>query len=231
MARGEPPQTAYTFKHALVQDTAYGTLLRTRRADLHARIAQTIESEFPDKADSQPEVLAHHFAEAGAILRAVPYWHEAGKKALGRSAGIEAITHLEQALGLIRSLPKTPEHAQLEYDLLMTLSPAVYMTKGMASDELGTLHERAFELASATGNRDQSFRALFGSWMYHLFRPPVASAKQVAEQLDEIAHETGESSHRLQAHHALWTTAFFLGDFTTAHHYMQEGSRIYDINE
>ena len=230
-ARGEPPEAIYTFKHALVQDTAYGTLLRTRRAELHARIAQSIESVFPDKADSQPEVLAHHFTESGAILRAVPYLREAGKRALGRSAGIEAVTHLEQALDLVRTLPKTPEHAQLEYDLLMTLSPAVYMTQGMAADELGTVNERAFELASATGNRDQSFRALFGLWMYHLFRPPVASAKQVAEQLDEIAHETGDSSHRLQAHHALWTTAFFLGDFTTAHHYMHEGSRIYDITE
>ena len=100
-------------------------------------------------------------------------------------------------------LPETPESAQLEFDLLMTLSPAVIMTKGMASDELGTLHERAFELASATGNQDQSFRALFGSWMYNIQRPPVASAKQVAEQLDEIAQATSESSHQLQAHHAL----------------------------
>ena len=112
-----------------------------------------------------------------------------------------------------------------------TLSPAVIMTKGMGSEELGTLHEKAIALASATGNQDQSFRALFGSWMSQIQRPPMAGAKRAAARLGEIARDTGESGHQLQAHHALWTTAFFLGDVATAHHHMQEGSRLYDIHE
>jgi class 3 adenylate cyclase len=223
--RGVPPDATYTFKHALVQDTAYGSLLRGRRTEIHGRIAQTLEMK-----EAEPEVIAHHFTEARAAERAIPHWREAAKRALGRSAGVEAIAYLEQAFELVRTLPETPDHAQLEYDLLMTLSPAVIMIKGMGSDELGTLHSRAFELASATGKQDQCFRALFGSWLYNIQRPPLTGARKVVAQLNNIAVETGDSSHKLQVHHVQWTTTFFAGELATAHHHMQEGSRIYDIH-
>ncbi len=145
-SRGQPPDAGYTFKHALVQDTAYGSLLRGRRTEIHGQIAQALEA-----AEAEPEVNAYHFTEAGATERAIPRWQEAGKRALGRSAGAEATAQLQRGLELVRMLPETQERAQLEFDLLIALNPTVIMTKGMASDEPSYTREHS-NFAEATGD-------------------------------------------------------------------------------
>src|SRR6266851_3696764 len=110
--RGLPPQATYTFKHALIQDAAYESLLKSTRQHYHQRIAQVLEFQFPETAEAQPELLAHHFTEAGLTEKAVHYWHYAGQRAIERSAYVEAIAHLRQGLALLQTLPETPERSQ-----------------------------------------------------------------------------------------------------------------------
>ena len=129
--RGTPPQSTYLFKHALIQDTAYQSLLKSRRQQLHQQIAQVLEEQFSETKDTQPELLAHHYTEAGLIAQAIPYWQQAGERAVQRSANAEAISHLTTALELLKTLPDTPEHAQQELTLQTTLGPAWMASRAM----------------------------------------------------------------------------------------------------
>src|SRR5262245_29173018 len=115
--RGVPPQSTYLFKHALIQDTAYQSLLKSRRQQLHRQIAQVLEERFPDTKETQPELLAHHYTEAGLIAQAIPYWQQAGQRAVQRSAYTEAINHLTRGLEVLKMLPDTPERASQELAL------------------------------------------------------------------------------------------------------------------
>ena len=128
--RGLPPQATYLFKHALIQDAAYQSLLRSTRQQYHQRIAQVLEARFPEICETQPELLAHHYTEAGLLAQAIPYWQRAGQRAIERSANLEAIAHLTQGLEVLATLPDTPERAQQELDLQTTLGPALMATKG-----------------------------------------------------------------------------------------------------
>ena len=107
--RGLPPQATYLFKHALIQDTAYQSLLKSKRQQYHQQIAQVLEEQFPDTTETQPELVAHHYTEAGLIEQAIPYWQRAGQRATQRSANVEAISHLTKGLELLKTLPDTPE--------------------------------------------------------------------------------------------------------------------------
>src|SRR5207244_5930287 len=119
--RGLPPRSRYIFKHALIQDTAYQSLLRSTRQQYHQRIAQVLAAQFPEIAETQPELLAHHCMEAGLIAQAVRYWQKAGQSAVQRSAHVEAIAHLRQGLELLATLPETPERIRREVDMLIAL--------------------------------------------------------------------------------------------------------------
>ena len=122
--RGLPPQSTYVFKHALIQDTAYQSLLKSTRQHYHQRIAQVLEEQFPETAETQPELLAHHYTEAGLMEQAIPYWQRAGQQALQRSANLEAIQHLTTGLALLATLPETPVRVQQELHLHIALGPA-----------------------------------------------------------------------------------------------------------
>src|SRR5262252_7661903 len=131
--RGLPPQVTYLFKHALIQDTAYQSLLKSTRQQYHQRIAQVLAAQFPEIVETQPELVAHHYTEAGLSAQAIPYWQKAGQRALQRSANLEAISHLTRGLALLATLPDTPVRAQQELDLQLALGPALSATKGMAA--------------------------------------------------------------------------------------------------
>ena len=128
--RGVPPQATYTFKHALLQEAAYQSLLRSTRQQYHQHIAQVLAAQFPDLAETQPELLAHHYTEAGLAELAVGYWQRAGQNAHARAAYVEAISHLTTGLEVLKTLPDTPERTQHELDLLLTLGPAVSLARG-----------------------------------------------------------------------------------------------------
>ena len=141
--RGAPPQSSYIFKHALVQDAAYGTLLRNRRQRLHARIATTLEDRFPDLVTGQPAFLAQHCAAAGLAEKAVAYWLKAGQQELPRSATVEAVAHLRKGLNTLAGLPDSPSRRQQELDLQTALGSALTATKGFAAPEVGETRQSA----------------------------------------------------------------------------------------
>src|SRR5262249_46005334 len=135
--RGLPPQATYTFKHALIQDAASQSLLRSTRQEYHRRIAEVLAERFPETVENQPELLAHHYTEAGLIEQAIAYWYKAAQRASERSAHVEAIAHLRQGLELLATLPKTPERLQREVDLHIALGASLSATKGNAAPEVG----------------------------------------------------------------------------------------------
>src|SRR5262249_44465726 len=134
--RGVPPQATYMFKHALIQDAAYQSLLRSTRQQYHQRLAQVLAERFPETAETQPELLAHHYTEAGLNTQAVRYWQQAGQRASERSAYLEAIAHLTKGLEGLTTLPDTPERTQHELDLQLTLGPALMVTKGVTDPDV-----------------------------------------------------------------------------------------------
>src|SRR5262249_7444811 len=135
--RGMPPQSTYVFKHALIQDAAYQSLLKSTRQHYHQRIAQGLEEQFPETAEAQPELIAYHCTEAGLIAQAVGYWHQAGQRASERSAHVEAIAHLRQGLTLLETLSETPQRLQHKVDMLIVLGASLIAAKGYPAPEVG----------------------------------------------------------------------------------------------
>src|SRR5262249_28194300 len=148
--RGTPPEAVYTFKHALVQDAAHGSLLRGPRQALHRRIAEALEQRSPDLVATRPEILAHHYGQAALPDKAITYWHLAGKLSAAKSAETEAIAQLRRGLGLLDGLPETHERQQLELDIHITLISALMAGKGYADPEVVAALERANRLVTET---------------------------------------------------------------------------------
>jgi hypothetical protein len=170
LRRGMPPDAEYTFKHALVQDAAYSTLLRSRRLQLHARIADTLEREFQEIVETQPELLARHCAEAGLIAKAADYRLKSGKRAFARGAMAEAESELRKGLGLLSSLPDgSPRHEQ-ELNLQITLGNALLATKGYAAPEPGDVFDRSRELCEKLNRPQQLNQVLTGQFLFRLLR-------------------------------------------------------------
>ncbi len=168
--RGSPPQATYTFKHALIQDAAYASLLKSTRQQYHQRIATVLETQFPETAEAQPELIAHHYTEAGLNAQAVSYWHKAGRSAVQRSAHVEAITHLRQGLALLETLPNTRERLQREVDMLIALGASLFATQGYAASEVEQTYLRAQHLCEHLDDPHQLFPVLRGIGIYYLVR-------------------------------------------------------------
>jgi predicted ATPase len=160
--RGLPPQATYLFKHALIRDIDYESLLRRTRQGYHQRVAQVLETQFPETAAAQPELLAHHCTEAGLNAQAVAYWQQAGQRAIQRSAHVEAMSHLTRGLERLATLPDTAERTQHELSLQTTLGSALMATKGQGAPEVGQAYARARELCRQVGEAPQLFPVLFG---------------------------------------------------------------------
>ena len=146
--RGLPPHATYRFKHALIQEAAYQSLLRSTRRQVHQQIAQVLAERFPATRETQPELLAHHYTEAGLPAQALPYWQQAGQRAIERSAYVEAIAHLTTGLEMLTALPATPERTQYELSLLVTLGAPLVATKGYAAPDVAHTYARARESAT-----------------------------------------------------------------------------------
>src|SRR5262249_40662697 len=140
--RGRPPHATYRFKHALIQDAAYASLLKSTRQQMHQQVAQVLEAQFPETVATQPELVAQHYTEAGLTQQAIPYWQLAGQQALQRSANPEAVRHLTTGLALLASLSESPAQAQQELELQMALGPALMATKGHAAHEVEQTYAR-----------------------------------------------------------------------------------------
>ena len=210
--QGVPPHASYLFKHALVQDAAYGTLLRDARRALHARIAETLETQFADIAERQPEILARHLTHAGQTEQAVEQWLKAGRRAAGRSAHVEAIAHLKQGLELLVSLPDWPRLSIIESDLQLALGVSLQAAKGLSSLEAAGAYERARALCEASGDTVRLVSALWGLWHSNNNTNRLEAAHALCNQLLTLTEKHGDSGLRLQAQHAAWTTYFFRGE-------------------
>ena len=197
--RGMPPHATYTFKHALVQDAAYQSLLRSTRQQYHQRMAQVVAERFPDLAETQPELLAHHYTEAGLAAHAMPYWQRAGERAAGRSAHVEAIGHFRQALEVLALLPDTSERAQQELTLQRALGASLLATRGFAAPEVEHVYTRARALCQRLGDSREIGPVLFGLWGFYYVRGDLRTARELAEQLLTLAQRQQAKSWELRA--------------------------------
>jgi class 3 adenylate cyclase/predicted ATPase len=224
--RGVPPHSTYLFKHALVQDAAYSTLLRGRRQELHARVAAALEAYFSDLVERQPELLAHHLTAAGNTERAVEQWLKAGQHAAARLAYLEAIAHFERGLGLLRSLPESPVRNGSEIELQLAMGLCLLTAKGAV--EAKPVYMRALELAERSGKPQQRFEALYGVWQSTSLSGGTAAARPLSERLLRMAEPEGDDGLRLQAHHSGWSTWRYAGDPAKAREHADAGRLLYD---
>jgi class 3 adenylate cyclase/predicted ATPase len=229
--RGRPPRATYVFKHALIQDAAYASLLRSTRQQIHQRIAQLFEARFPDMLETQPEVMAYHYAAAGRAEQAIGYWHHAGQRALQRSANLEAIGHLRQGLALLPALPDTPTRTQQELELQMALGPALMATQGFAAPEVAQTYDRARDLCRRVGDTPQLFPVLHGLWRFYVNRAVFQTAYELGEQLLALAQHLGDPALCLEAHRALGQTVFWKGELLAVRVHMEEGLTLYDPHQ
>ena len=214
--QGVPPQATYLFKHALVQDAAYGTLLREPRRALHARIAETLESQFAEIAENQPEVLARHFTEAGMSETAIQYWSKAGERALQRSANAEAAAHLTSAIELICVSPKGGGESRLELRLQMALGSAARAIHGHAAPETLRVYTRARDLLDETVPAKEQMAVLYGLFSVTFVRGEYAAARPVAEQALAVAAPEPDPEATAFANRMMGIVDWATGDFLAA---------------
>jgi predicted ATPase len=221
--RGHPPQATYIFKHALVQDAAYQSLLRSTRQQYHQRIAQVLETRFPQVVDAQPELLAHHYTEAGLAEQAIPYWQRASQQARERSAHLEAISHLTAGIELLKTLPETPERIQQAVTLHMALGVALQIAKGHAAPEVEHAYTRAYALCQQVGESPELFQVLFGLCLFYRVRSQLQTAREIGETLLHLAHRARDPALSVVAHLALGYTWCLLGMLPAARTHLEEG--------
>ena len=227
--RGIAPDATYRFKHALIRDAAYQSLLKSVRQLHHERIARNLETRFAEKGQPvQPELLAHHFTEAGLVMQAVPFWQQAGQKAVERSANLEAISHLKKGLELVENLPRTAERAHVELQLLTTLGTPVVATQGYGAQEVAGIYTRARERCIELDNTHLLFPVLRGLWAFHLTRANYHVAYELATEFLTLAQRGGDSGLMVEAHFLAGFTLQFLGEFCSARTHCDKGMALYD---
>jgi len=228
---GLPPQTMYTFKHALIQEAAYQSLLKRTRQQYHQHIVQILEARFLETVETQPELLAHHCTEAGLMESAIAYWQRAGERAVERSAHVEAVMHLTRGLEVLQTLPDTPERGQQELHLQTALGPALITTKGYAAAEVEHAYARARELCQQSGETPCLFSALRGLWVFNEARAELRTARGLGEHLLTLAQHLHDPMLLVEAHRALGNTLFWLGELAAARTYLEQGMVLYDAQQ
>jgi class 3 adenylate cyclase/predicted ATPase len=221
--RGLPPQATYVFKHALIQDAAYQSLLKSTRQQYHQRITQVLEEQFPATVDQQPELLAHHCTEAGLMELAVDYWQKAGQRAVERSAHVEAISHLRQGLALLQTLPETLERHQQKVAIYIALGASLLATKGYAAPEVGETYTYARQLCQSLEDPYQLFPVLHGLWAHYIVCAELRTAHALSEQLLDVAQQAQDTAMLGAAHAALGATLYHLGAVASAYRHSAQG--------
>jgi TOMM system kinase/cyclase fusion protein len=229
--QGLPPQATYLFKHALIQEAAYQSLLRSTRQQHHQRIAQVLEERFPETAESQPELLAHHYTEAGLTAQAIPYWQQGGQRAIERSAYAEAISHFTRGLELFKTLPDAAERAQQELALQLALGAPLLAAKGHGAPEVEQTYARARALCQQVGETSQLVSALLGLFSFYLARPELQTTRELGEQLFTLAKNVQDPGLFVVAHRMLGTTLFYLGEVSSAYGRLHQGLVLYTAQQ
>ena len=227
--QGAPPQATYRFKHALIQDAAYQSLLKSTRQQHHERIADTLESRFPEIVETRPELLAHHYTDAGLAAQAIPYWQRAGRRALQRAANREAASHAARGLELLSTLPETPELTLLELSLQLTLGGASGFLAGPQSVE--HVYARACELARLVGSTLELFPALSGLAHSEMVLGHMHEARALSEEFLELARRQDDPLILAVGHSMLAYTAWWQGDFIDVRNHSRQSLALYNAQQ
>jgi class 3 adenylate cyclase/tetratricopeptide (TPR) repeat protein len=226
--RGIAPHSFYLFKHAMVQDAAYGMLLRSRRQELHARVAAVLEKKFADLVERQPELLAHHLTGAGDTERAVDQWLKAGQHAATRLAHVEAIGHFERGLAALAALPQGQARDRTEVELQLARGLSLFTAEGFSSAEAAKAYIRAREVAEQLGNPRQQFMAIYGLWQSANGIGMIRECRRLSDRLLQLTARESDDGLRLQGHHSAWATCLVSGEPASAREHCDAGRRLYD---
>jgi class 3 adenylate cyclase/tetratricopeptide (TPR) repeat protein len=227
VSRRRLPGFSYTFRHVLLRDAAYGTLLRETRHALHQRIVHVLERDYPDIAALQPELLAQHCADARLAEKAAGYWLLAGQQALARSAMLEAIARLRRGLQIAKAVPDQATRERCELKLELALGPALIATKGYTAAETIESYAHARELGAHSNLSPQLVAVLHGQWMQALMRNEIRLAGQLAEELHDLGQARNDLYWRWQGSEAFGVTCFPQGDFIKARHHLEQALALY----
>jgi class 3 adenylate cyclase/tetratricopeptide (TPR) repeat protein len=228
--RGRPPRSRYLFKHALIQDAAYQSLLRRTRQQYHERVAKLLEDRFPEVASSQPELVAHHYTQANCPAQAIAYWRKAGVAAASKSANLEAIDQFCRGLALVETLSDMRERAERELDLQMALGPALTATKSYSHPDIGRAYARAWELCQQLGDTPRAFTALRGLVLHHLNLLEMEQAQHFAGEALRVAERLDDTGRLVGGHMALGVVLYWQGKLEPALAHFRRGVEFFDLN-
>lgn len=225
--RGFPPEAHYTFKHALVQNAAYESLLKRKRRELHERIAEALETGMMGSMEAEPELLAHHFTESGNYERALPYWLQAGQKAVAHGATIEALSHFRRGLKYLATLPESEKLIELEISFRVAMGVPLMSLEGPVSTIVADNYTRARALCDAIGDSEQQFPVLWGLWFNAMSSSDLNRACELADMLLDVARKRDDESLLLEAHHCQWPSRFLIGDIYGSLDHADRGMKLY----
>ncbi|HUR52761.1 MAG TPA: AAA family ATPase, partial [Gemmataceae bacterium] len=226
-AKGTPPRCTYTFKHALIQDAAYQSMVKKRRQQFHQTVAEKLEQRFPETAEKQPELIAHHLTEGGQPARAVGYWLKAGQRAQDSFANAEAFRHLTRGLELLAAVPDGPDRHRLELAFQLRLAEVQIQQKGYAADEVGVILERAKSLAEQVGDPPSMFFTLRGRWGWRLLRSELVEGIRQAREFRDFTFARCDPEYHFESDFALGCTHYFRGEFRPALDHSISGVKTY----
>jgi predicted ATPase len=225
--RGTLPEAHYTFKQALIQDSAYHALLKSTRQNYHKQIASALEEHFGETAQTQPELVAHHYTEAGLTTQAMSYWQRAGQRAVKHSAHLEAIEHYTAGLKIVETLPESPERNQQELVLLVSSGVPLTATKGFASPELERVFTRARELSQQVGETPQLFPLLRGMAVLYMVRAEFQTAAELGQQLLQLAQNLDDEGCVIEAHLSLGLILLYRGELAASRTHLEQAIAAY----
>ena len=226
--RGVPPETTLSFKHALVQDAAYATLLREPRRQLHGRVADALLSVPGTTPGAAPEIIAHHLQSADRPDEALGYWRQAGEHAVRRAANREAIAHFRRALSLIEAQPETAGRWHTELAVLSGLGPALMSVHGWSAPEVGETIERAGEVGRRLDSSAALAPSIAGLWLFNIARGRLDKGEENSDHLFRISRELDDPEILLQAYHSAWPIRWFRAQFAEADNHIKAGLALYD---
>ena len=226
--RGTLPDTLYTFKHALVQEAAHSSLLRRTRQQLHAQIANSLETHSPELMDTHPELLAQHYEEAGLVEKSVSYWGKAGRRSAARSAMTEAVTQFQKGLDQLSLLPDDPERHRRELEFYSSLSAALRAVKGQAAAETGRAYARARELWERLGSPSEFLQIPYGQSRYHAHRCEFDLAHRLDEDLLHLSRQRNDTAGLVLGHLSSGVNLMFVGRFAASRSHLEKALALYD---
>jgi predicted ATPase len=226
--RGDPPEASYVFKHALVRDAAYESLLKSRRQVLHGRIAEALRDRFPAQAEAEPEVVAHHFTQAGLKEPAIEWWGKAGDRALRRSAFKEAIAHLGKAIEMAEGMADEPARRLTRLRLQIAYGNALIAARGYGALETTAAFARARELAAGIEDAIERFSTYYGLWVGSFVRGELTPMREIAEGFLRDAERQPGSPEAGIAHRAFGCTCWFQGDYVGAREHLEKALAAYE---